>query len=151
MGDLEGAGVFFASPAEAEADLNSRTFRNSLEEKLYRDGRKRVIDEQESLIRDGAVQLMEAAQEDADGYRQEAEELLAEAQAIRKRMKRREIPAKEARDRIADLNKKAGRLVILAETLPGDYAKALHDRDHPRDVLEFLYRKYPLGPIRFDF
>jgi hypothetical protein len=66
-------------------------------------------------------------------------------------MKNREITPKEARTEIAKLNKEAERLAILAETLPNDYAKALHDRDHPRDVLEFLYRTYPVGPMRFDF
>lgn len=151
MTALEGAGVYFGSPAEAENDLNVRTFRNSLEERLYRDGRKKVIDEQESMIRDGSQERMALTEQDADGGREEAEELLARAQGIRNRIKERDISAKDARDEIAKLNKEAERLAILAQTLPSDYAKALHDRDHPRDVLEFLYRTYPVGPMRFDF
>jgi len=150
MNLIDGAGSFFASPAEAEADLDNRTYRNSLEEKLYREGRKKVIDEQASLVRNGAAELMEATQKDADTYREEAEAVLAETQKIRKQIRRREIPVKEARKEIAKLNMEAERLSILAKTLPGDYSKALHDRDNPRAVLDFLYSTYPeVGPIQF--
>jgi hypothetical protein len=151
VGALDEAGVYFGSPAEAEADLNSRTFRNSLEERLYRDGRKKIIDEQVAPIRDGAAQLMEQSQQDADEGDEAAQAHLVAVQDLREQMKNREITPKEARTEIAKLNKEAERLAILAETLPNDYAKALHDRDHPRDVLEFLYRTYPVGPMRFDF
>ena len=149
MGLLDEAGVYFDSPAEAEADLNSRTYRNSLEEKLYRQGRDKVIEEQASKIRDGAAGLMEQAQQDAAEYHEAAERHLAVVQDLREQMKNREITAKEARTQIAKLNKEAGRLAILAETLPSDYAKALHDRDHPRDVLNLLYQRYPIGPMAF--
>lgn len=151
MGALDEAGVYFRSPAEAEADLANRTFRNSLEEKLYRQGRERVIEEQAAMIRVGAAELMEGTQQDAAEYHEAAGMYLGAVQDLREKMKSREITAKEARTEIANLNKEAERLSILAETLPSDYAKALHDRDHPRDVLEFLYRTYPVGPMRFDF
>lgn len=151
MGALDEVGVFFGSPAEAEADLDTRTYRNSVEEKQYREQRKKVIDGQESMIRDSALERMEIVQQDAAGYHEEAQVHLLAAQDIREKVKNREISAKEARHEIAKLNKEAERLAILAESLPSDYAKALHDRDHPRDVLEFLYRTYPIGPIRFDF
>lgn len=151
MGALEDAGVYFESPAHAEADLNTRTYRNSLEEKLYREGRKKVIDEQAAMVRDGASKLMKKVQKDAADHDEAAQMYLGAAQDLRRRMKNREITPKEARKEIAKLNMEAENLSILAESLPNDYAKALHDRDHPRDVLEFLYRKYPVGPMRFDF
>lgn len=151
MGALDQAGVYFRSPAEAEADLDNRPYRNSLEEKLYREGRKKVIDEQAGKISEGAAQLMEAAEQDADEYHEAAQMHLLAVQDLREKMKHREISPKEARAEIAKLNKEAERLAILATTLPDDYAKALYDRDHPRDVLEFLYQKYPVGPMRFDF
>lgn len=145
------AGVYFGSPAEAIADLNTRTYRNSLEERLFREGREKVIEEQASMVRDGAAQLMEQVQQDADEYHEAAQAHLVAAQDLRERMKNREIGEKEARTEIAKLNREAENLAILAETLPNDYAKALHDRDHPRDVLEFLYRTYPIGPMQFPF
>jgi hypothetical protein len=144
-------GVYFASPAEAEADLNNRTFKNSLEERLYREGRQKVIDEQAAMVRDGAAQLMAQAEQDADEYHEAAQMYLAAVRDLRGKMKNREISPKEARTEIAKLNKEAEHLSIFASTLPNDYAKALYDRDHPRDVLELLYRKYPVGPMRFDF
>ena len=150
MGALDEVAVYFSGPAEAEADLNARTFRNSAEEKLYREQRKKVIDTQVSMIRDSALDRMEGVQEDASSYHEESQAHLLAAQEIRQKIKNREIPAKEARSEIAKLNKEAERLAILAETLPSDYAKALHDRDHPRDVLEHLYRTYPqLGGMQF--
>lgn len=151
MGALDEAGVYFATPAAAMADLDGRPFRNSLEETLYRQEREKAIDEQAAMVRDGAVQLMQAAEQDADEYNEAAQMHLVAVQDLRDRMKNREISPKEARTEIAKLNKEAERLAILAETLPSDYAKALYDRDHPRDVLEMLYRKYPVGPMRFNF
>jgi hypothetical protein len=149
MGVLDEAGVFFNSPADAEADLNARTYRNSLEERLYREGRAKVIEEQASMIRSGAAELMEGVQQDAAEYHEAAEMNLLAVQDLREQMKNREIAAKEARAQIAKLNKEAERLAILAETLPSDYAKALYDRDHPRDVLNLLYQRYPIGPMQF--
>jgi hypothetical protein len=151
MGALDEAGVYFNSPAEAEADLNSRTYQNSVEEKLYREERLKGIEKQAAMVRDGAVQLMQAVEEDAGEYDEAAQMYLVAVRDLRKRIKNRDIPSKEARTEIAKLNKEAERLAILADTLPNDYAKALHDRDHPRAVLDLLYQRYPLGPMRFDF
>lgn len=151
MGLLDEAGVYFNSPAEALQDLDNRTYRNSLEERLYREGRERVIGEQAALIRSGAAELMARTEQDADEYHEAAEMHLVAVQDLREKMKNREITAKEARTAIAKLNKEAEHLAILAETLPSDYAKALHDRDHPRAVLDLLYQRYPIGPMQFPF
>jgi hypothetical protein len=88
-----------------------------------------------AAMNDEAAELVQAA-----GEHDEALE------ALRRKIKRREITAKDARKERDRIRREEMKLSQLLDSITATHEREVYVRDHPEDVLNVLYDRYPALP-----
>ena len=134
------------TPAQARAALAAVNAPNPL---VFEGVKKEV----ERIIADLVTPLTEGARDNLAAMNDEAAELVEAAgeheealEALRRKIKRREITTKDARKERDRIRREEMKLSQLLDSITATYEREIYVRDHPEDVLNVLYDKYPAIP-----
>jgi hypothetical protein len=107
----------------------------------------------EQVIRDLVTPIVQGARDSQNAMNDELAELIQVASGqearlaeLRQKIKRREIPAKEARKERDRIRREEMKLSQLLESITDAWARETYVADHPEDVLNVLYDRYPALP-----
>jgi hypothetical protein len=134
------------TPAEARAALGAVNAPNPL---VFEGVKKEV----ERVIAGLVAPIVEGARDNLTAMNDEAAELIQAAgeheealEALRRKIKRREITAKDARKERDRIRREEMKLSQLLDSITATYEREVYVRDHPEDVLNVLYERYPALP-----
>ena len=131
------------TPAEARAAINQQPFPNYAQEQAARAEMERQMTELTAPISRGASERLAEIDVEAAKLADRATELLEAQSDLQERMQRRQLTAKEARKERDRLVREEMRLSQMLDAFEESYARELYTRDHPEDVLNVLYERYP--------
>ena len=131
------------TPAAARAAMDEQPFPNSAQERAAREELERQITRLTEPVTRGAADHLRAMNEEAAELAQAATEHIKAVNDLQVRMKRREIGVKEARKERDRLRREEMKLSQLLDSITHTYESELYVRDHPEDVLNVLYERYP--------
>ncbi|MGY1857527.1 hypothetical protein [Modestobacter sp. SYSU DS0290] len=131
------------TPAQARVAIDQQLFLNSAQERAARMELERLIAEVTTPIARGADKNMRALNEEAGELAVAATQHVDSVGNLLARMRRREMTTKEARQERDKLRREEMRLSQLLVSITKTYESELYVRDHPEDVLNVLYDRYP--------
>lgn len=134
------------TPAEARAALAAINAPNPQAfEQIKRDVEHRIAELTGPVVQ-GAQDSLAAMNEEAAELILAAGEHEEALEALRRKVKRREITAKDARKERDRIRREEMKLSQLLDSITAAHEREVYVRDHPEDVLNVLYDRYPALP-----
>jgi Skp family chaperone for outer membrane proteins len=134
------------TPAQARAALAAINAPNpQVFEQVKREVERRIGELTRPVVQ-GAQDSLAAMNEEAAELVQAAAEHDEALEPLRRRIKRREITAKEARKERDRIRREEMKLSQLLDSITAAHEREVYVRDHPEDVLNVLYDRYPALP-----
>lgn len=130
------------TPAQARAVLTAATFPNSTVEQAVKAEVERVIADLTGPIVHGCIESLKAMNDEAAELAQAAAGHDQALEDLRRKIKRREISAKDARKERDRIRREEMKLTQLLDSITAAYEREVYVRDHPEDTLNALYDKY---------
>ncbi|TFV89589.1 hypothetical protein [Blastococcus sp. CT_GayMR16] len=134
------------TPAQARAALQELNAPNPVVFEQVKKEVERRIGELTGPVVQGAQDSLAAMNEEAAELIQAAAEHDEALEALRRRIKRREITAKDARKERDRIRREEMKLSQLLDSITAAHEREVYVRDHPEDVLNVLYERYPALP-----
>jgi Skp family chaperone for outer membrane proteins len=134
------------TPAQARAALRELNAPNPLVFKSYEDDIERRIAELTGPIVQGARDSLAAMNEELAELVQAGVGHGEALEELRRKVKRREITAKDARKERDRIRREEMKLSQLLDSITAAHEREFYVRDHPEDVLNVLYDRYPALP-----
>jgi Skp family chaperone for outer membrane proteins len=134
------------TPAQARAALRELNAPNPQVFKSYEQAVESRIAELTGPIVQGARDSLAAMNDELAELIQAATGHDEALEALRRRIKRREITTKDARKERDRIRREEMKLSQLLDSITAAHEREVYVRDHPEDVLNVLYDRYPALP-----
>jgi hypothetical protein len=134
------------TPAQARASLAAINAPNPQVFEQVKKVVERRIAELTGPVVQGAQASLAAMNEEVAELIQAAAEHDEALEALRRRIKRREITAKDARKERDRIRREEMKLSQLLDSITAAHEREVYVRDHPEDVLNVLYDRYAALP-----